>query len=309
MVVADALANRDLAEFAALAADAPPAGEEAIYGALLDALAAAFAALADPDCMRFVGPIVPGATMARGARVPGTSLELEPIAAAFCIGVAACWRGGADPVRENLGALLALLDFSSRRAHDLACPPPLIGALLTGLGRAARIQATLEQEAAYPVGADAARLAVRVASATVAARLLGGDVARTALAATHAWLDGVPPAGHPRARPIAARAAWAAGDATSRGLRCALLALATGTADGTEACVSADPASAAAVARIAAASPPPVDAGDALARFAASLGPLFGGRRSAAILKCVTDRDAFAATPINEFAALVVRNA
>ena len=303
------LANRDVAAFAALAPAAVPVCGASVLGALLDGLAAVFAALGDPDCARLVGPIVPGATLARGARIPGTSLELEPVAAAFGLGFAAGWRRGSDPVRENLGAIVALLDYLARRAHERGSTPPTIGVLLGSLDRAARIQCALEAEPGYPHADGTARLAVRVASAAIAAQLLGGGTTTIAAAATHAWMEGVPPR-HPRARPVAPSVAWAAADATSRGLRCALWALATvgaGNSGGADA--GGDRADPDSVARFVGATPSPVDPRDALAHFATSLEPLFGERRRAAILRCVSDRETFVAMPVHQFVALLVRNA
>ncbi|HVC01220.1 MAG TPA: MmgE/PrpD family protein [Steroidobacteraceae bacterium] len=298
-----ALANQDVAEFAARAPGGAPAADDGAYGALLDALARALAALADADCARLLGPIVPGATMARGARIPGTSHELDPVAAAFCIGAAACWTGPADPAGENFGALFAVLDYRSRRAHDRAEAPPRVAELLCAIDRARCIQSALEREADYPGAAAAAKLAVRVASAAVAANLLGGSIAQVATAATLAWLDGGPLPAHPRAPPIAARAGWAAADSTSRGLRLALLAIA---ADGGPAL--ATPARRSAPFAAGAAAPPP-DPRAALERFAASLDAHFGARRTATILRRVTDRPAFVAMPVHEFTALIVHNA
>ncbi len=302
------LANRDVAAFAALAPDAMPARIASVHDALLDGLAAAFVALGDPDCARLVGPIVPGATLARGARIPGTSLELEPVAAAFGIGIAAGWHPGSDPIRENLGALFALLDYLARRAHELGRSPPTIGVLLGSLDRAARIQSALEAEPGYPDADGAARLAVRVASAAIAAQLLGGGITTIAAAATQAWMDGVPPR-HPRARPAAPPIVRAGADASSRGLRSAFWALATvgaGNTGGPDA--DRERADADVVARFADAAPPPVDPRDGLARFAASLEDLFGARRRAAILRCVSDCETFVAMPVHEFVALLVRN-
>ena len=300
------LANRDIASYAALAPDAVPG--VALEGALLDALAAAFVALGDPQCARLVGPIVPGATLARGARVPGTSLELDPVAAAFGLGIAVGWHGGRTPVRENLGALFALLDYRARRADELGHPAPTIGVLLASLDRAARIQAALEAEPGYPEAAGTVRLAVRVASAAIAAQLLGGGIGAIAAAATYAWRDGVPPP-HPRAPPVAPRRALAGGEASSRGLRCALWALATAETEARgETDVAADRAATAARARFVAAAPPTVDPDAALARFATSLEPWFSERRRAAILSCVSERETFVAMPVHAFVAQLVRN-
>ena len=45
---------------------------------LMDTLACGFQALKYPACRKLLGPLVPGAVMPGGARIPGTSFELEP---------------------------------------------------------------------------------------------------------------------------------------------------------------------------------------------------------------------------------------
>ncbi len=294
-----ALVNWDIAECAVHDLGDAPQECDAAYGGLLDALGGSLAALADADCVRLLGPIVPGATMARGARLPGTSHELDPVAAAFCVGVAACWSGGRDPARENFGALWALMDYRSRRAHDGAEPPLRVDELLAALTRARRIQAALEAEPGYPSLAMAGKVAVRVASAAVATQLLGGDLAQIAAASTHAWLDGAPLPAHPRATPIATRTRWAAADATSRGVRLALMAVAT----------TGHPGASSGGRRLALPDVPPVGVSACIERFAAPRSSHVGARRGAMILARVTDRAALAAMPVHELSALLVHNA
>jgi len=58
---------------------------------LMDTLACGFLALKYPACTKLLGPVVPGAVMPGGARVPGLSYELDPVQAAFNIGTMVRW--------------------------------------------------------------------------------------------------------------------------------------------------------------------------------------------------------------------------
>ncbi|MGI9245404.1 MAG: MmgE/PrpD family protein, partial [Steroidobacteraceae bacterium] len=151
---------------------------------LLDAVARALQALRVPACTRLLGPIVPGATMARGARVPGTSYELDPVKAAFDIGTLMRWPDGQDappavmPAHpaDNLGALLGLTDYLSRRALAQAESPPTVRELLCAVIKANEIQGALALAAGDALdGAQLDRsVLVRIASAAVATTLIGG---------------------------------------------------------------------------------------------------------------------------------------
>ena len=51
-----------------------------------DALGCALEALDYPECKHLLGPVVPGVSIACGARVPWTQYELYPVSAAFNFG-------------------------------------------------------------------------------------------------------------------------------------------------------------------------------------------------------------------------------
>lgn len=199
---------------------------------LLESLASGFEALKERACARLVGPLVPGAMMPGGSRVPGTSLELDPVHAAFNIGTLMRWRDedGSTSAREwghpadCLGAILAVTDYLARRAIMKGRPPPRLSAVLSALIKAQEIQAlALPSFGLRNMGPP---LRVRIASAAVAAALLGGTREQLVSALSHAWIDGaaLPIHAHPSGR--GARNRWAAADAASRGVRLALLALA-----------------------------------------------------------------------------------
>jgi len=224
--------------------------EEALETArwcLLDTLACGILALAYPACTKLLGPVVPGTSIKRGARVPGTSYELDPVQAAFNIGAIVRWLDFNDTwlaaewghPSDNLGALLAVTDWigRNRAAGDplasfstplsaLASRPPLtVRDLLVAMVKAHEIQGVLALENSFNrVGLDHVLL-VRVASTTVVTALLGGTREQVINAITHAWLDGSALRTYRHAPNTGSRKSWAAGDATSRAVRLALIAL------------------------------------------------------------------------------------
>src|SRR5260221_1595684 len=127
--------------------DSPIAYETARY-CLMDSLACAVQALAFPACTRLLGPLVPGATLAGGARVPGLAWELEPVQAAFNIGAMVRWLDFNDTwlaaewghPSDNLGAILAVADYLARRRPPPAAPAPRVRDLLTAMIKAHEIQ-------------------------------------------------------------------------------------------------------------------------------------------------------------------------
>ena len=196
------------------------ARETAVH-CLMDALACAFQALAFPACTRLLGPVVPGATMAGGARVPGTSCELDPVKAAFDIGTMIRWLDFNDTwlaaewghPSDNLGAILAVADWLSRTAIAEGRAPLTVRDVTTAMIKAYEIQGVIALENSFNrFGLDHVLL-VRVASTAIATRMLGGTQEQVVNALSNAW----PNAG--------SRKGWAAGDATSRGVRLALMAL------------------------------------------------------------------------------------
>jgi 2-methylcitrate dehydratase len=223
----------DIAQYAATF-DAPSEiARETAYHCLVDSIACMLQALKFPACTRLLGPVVPGATMARGSRVPGTSYELDPAKAAFDIGTLVRWLDFNDTwlaaewghPSDNLGAILAVSDYLSRRAIAEATTPPTVRDLLLAMIKAHEIQGVLALENAFNrVGLDHVIL-VRVASTAVATALLGGSEEQVVNAVSNAWLDGGALRTYRHAPNTGSRKSWAAGDATSRGVRLALLAL------------------------------------------------------------------------------------
>ncbi len=200
----------------------------------MDTLACGFLALEYPACTRLLGPVVPGAVMPGGARVPGTSYELDPVQAAFNIGAMIRWLDFNDTwlaaewghPSDNLGAILAVADYLSRKARMEGAQPLTVRDVLTAMIKAHEIQGVLSLKNSFNrEGLDHVIL-VRVASAAVAAAMLGGTHEQIINAVSNAWLDGGALRTYRHAPNTGSRKSWAAGDATSRGVRLALLALA-----------------------------------------------------------------------------------
>ena len=213
--------------------DAPAAYATARY-CLLDALACAFMALRSPECTRLLGPVVPGAELRNGARVPGTAYELDPVAAAFNIGAMVRWLDFNDTwlaaewghPSDNLGAILAVADYQDRRGGPPGRSPMTVRDLLTAMIKAYEIQGVLSLENSFNrVGLDHVLL-VRIASAAVATHLLGGSREQVIDSVANAWIDGGALRTYRHAPNTGPRKSWAAGDATSRAVRLALLTLA-----------------------------------------------------------------------------------
>ncbi len=206
---------------------------ETAHYCLMDTLACGFQALDYPACTKLLGPVVPGATLSGGARVPGTSYELEPIAAAFNIGAMVRWLDFNDTwlaaewghPSDNLGGILAVADYLSRRNRAEGNAPLTIQDVLTAMIKAHEIQGVLALENSYNrVGLDHVLL-VRVASTAVVTRMLGGDREQVINAVSNAWIDGGALRTYRHAPNTGSRKSWAAGDATSRAVRLALIAM------------------------------------------------------------------------------------
>ena len=194
---------------------------------LMDTLGCGILALGFPACTKLLGPVVPDAELARGARVPGTRYELEPVAAAFNIGAMIRWLDFNDTwlaaewghPSDNLGAILAVADYLGRRGTRLT-----MADVLTAMIQAHEIQGVLALNHSFNrVGLDHVLL-VRIASTAVATRLLGGSREQIVNAVSNAWLDGGALRTYRHAPNTGSRKSWAAGDATSRGVRHALFA-------------------------------------------------------------------------------------
>ena len=206
---------------------------ETAHYCLMDTLACGFQALDYPACTKLLGPVVPGATLAGGARVPGTSYELEPVMAAFNIGAMNRWLDFNDTwlaaewghPSDNLGGILAVADYLSRQARANGQAPLTMRDVLDAMIRAHEVQGVLALENSYNrVGLDHVLL-VRVASTAVVTRMLGGDEETVRNALSHAWIDGGALRTYRHAPNTGSRKSWAAGDATSRAVRLALIAM------------------------------------------------------------------------------------
>src|SRR4030081_920475 len=200
---------------------------------LMDTLACGFQALKYPACKKLLGPVVPGAVMPGGARVPGTSFELDPVQAAFNIGTMIRWLDFNDtwlPAEwghpsDNLGGILAVAEYLARKAIMEGKTPPTVRDVLTGMIKAHEIQGVLALENSFNrVGLDHVLL-VRVASTAVVTALLGGSREQIINAVSNAWIDGGALRTYRHAPNTGSRKSWAAGDATSRAVRHALFAL------------------------------------------------------------------------------------
>lgn len=196
---------------------------------LMDSLGCGFLALAYPECRKMLGPVVPGASMHGGCRVPGTPLELDPVKAAFDIGTLVRWLDFNDTwlaaewghPSDNLGAILAVADYQNRvKGESLS-----VKDVMTAMIKAHEIQGILALDNSFNrVGLDHVLL-VRIASTAVASKMLGADYDQTVNAISHAWIDGGALRTYRHAPNTGSRKSWAAGDATSRAVRLALISL------------------------------------------------------------------------------------
>jgi 2-methylcitrate dehydratase len=199
---------------------------------LIDTLGCGLEALEYPACTKLLGPIVPGTLVPNGARVPGTSFQLDPVQAAFNIGAMIRWLDFNDTwlaaewghPSDNLGGILASADWLSREAIATRRPPLAMRAVLTAMIKAHEIQGCIALENSFnKVGLDHVVL-VKVASTAVVCQLLGLTSDQTMNALTLAWVDGQSLRTYRHAPNTGSRKSWAAGDATSRAVRLALMA-------------------------------------------------------------------------------------
>jgi 2-methylcitrate dehydratase len=199
---------------------------------LIDTLGCGLEALEYPACTKLLGPIVPGAVVPNGAKVPGTNYQLDPVQAAFNIGAMIRWLDFNDTwlaaewghPSDNLGGILAVADWLSRVAVAAGKPPLRMKSVLTAMIKAHEIQGCLALENSFnKVGLDHVVL-VKVASTAVVAGLLGLTREQSLAAVSLAWVDGQSLRTYRHAPNTGSRKSWAAGDATSRAVRLALMA-------------------------------------------------------------------------------------
>lgn len=210
--------------------------EEALQTArycLMDTLGCGMEALLYPACTKLLGPIVPNMQIQNGARVPGTNFVLDPVQAAFNLGAMVRWLDFNDTwlaaewghPSDNLGGILMAADWFSRNAEMRGREPLLMGDVLTAMIKAHEIQGILALENSFNrMGLDHVIL-VKIASTAVVSGLLGATREQLINALSNAWVDGQALRTYRHAPNTGSRKSWAAGDATSRAVWLALIAL------------------------------------------------------------------------------------
>lgn len=228
--------DKELTEIADYVANYKINSQEAYNTArlcLMDTLGCGMLALRYPECTKLLGPVVPGTTVPNGAKVPGTQFALDPVQAAFNIGTMIRWLDFNDTwlaaewghPSDNLGGILAIADYLSRKNVAENKAPILMRDVLTAMIKAHEIQGVLALENSFNrVGLDHVVL-VKVASAAVVTQLLGGSKEDIAVALSQAFVDGQSLRTYRHAPNAGSRKSWAAGDATSRAVRLALFTM------------------------------------------------------------------------------------
>lgn len=205
---------------------------ETAWNCLLDTLGCGLEALEYPACTKLLGPLVPGTVAKNGVRVPGTQYELDPVQGAFNIGAMIRWLDFNDTwlaaewghPSDNLGGILATADWLSRNAVAEGRRPLVIREVLTAMIKAHEIQGCIALENSFnKVGLDHVVL-VKVASTAVVATMLGLTREQILNAVSLAWVDGQALRTYRHSPNTGSRKSWAAGDATSRAVRLALMA-------------------------------------------------------------------------------------
>jgi 2-methylcitrate dehydratase len=198
---------------------------------LIDTLGCGLEALDYPACTKLLGPVVPGTIVPHGARVPGTPFQLDPVQAAFNIGAMIRWLDFNDTwlaaewghPSDNLGGILATADWLSRTAVASGQKPLSMLQVLTAMIKAHEIQGCIALENSFnKVGLDHVVL-VKVASVAVVSQLLGMSLDQTIAAISLAWVDGQSLRTYRHVPNTGSRKSWAAGDATGRAVRLALM--------------------------------------------------------------------------------------
>lgn len=206
---------------------------ETAKNVLIDTLGCGLLALRYPDCTKHLGPIVPGTHVPNGSRVPGTQFELDPVQAAFNIGTIIRWLDFNDTwlakewghPSDNLGGILAVADYISRKNVSEGKEPLTMEDVLIAMVKAHEIQGVLALENSLNrVGLDHV-LFVKVATTAIVTGMLGGTKQEVINAVSNAWIDNSGLRTYRQFPNAGSRKSWAAGDATSRGVRLALMAV------------------------------------------------------------------------------------
>jgi 2-methylcitrate dehydratase len=206
---------------------------ETAHYCLIDSLGCGFEALGLPACTKLLGPLVPGTSVQHGARVPGTSFVLDPVHAAFNIGALIRWVDyndafyGATVIHpsDTFSGILATADWLSRTRVANGKAPLLMREVLEAAVKAYEIMGCLALENGYTSAGLDHTILVKVAVTAVVTKMVGGTREEIMNAVSNAWLDGHPLAAFRRKPNTGSRKSWAAGDAASRSVRLALMAV------------------------------------------------------------------------------------
>jgi 2-methylcitrate dehydratase len=205
-----------------------PVAYETAWNCFMDTLGCGLEALEYEACTKLLGPVVPGLTVANGVKVPGTNHVLDPVQGAFNIGAMIRWLDFNDTwlaaewghPSDNLGAILATADWLSRTTDKKFT----VKDVLTAMIKAHEIQGCIALENSFnKVGLDHVVL-VKVASTAVVAQMMGLTRDQALAAVSLAWVDGQSLRTYRHFPNAGSRKSWAAGDATSRAVRLALIA-------------------------------------------------------------------------------------
>ena len=218
----------DIVEYALNYEIKSPVAYETAWNCFMDTLGCGLEALEYEACTKLLGPVVPGVTVANGVKVPGTKHVLDPVQGAFNIGAMVRWLDFNDTwlaaewghPSDNLGAILATADWLSRTTDKKFT----VKDVLTAMIKAHEIQGCIALENSFnKVGLDHVVL-VKVASTAVVAQMMGLTRDQALAAVSLAWVDGQSLRTYRHFPNAGSRKSWAAGDATSRAVRLALIA-------------------------------------------------------------------------------------
>jgi 2-methylcitrate dehydratase len=205
-----------------------PVAYETAWNSFMDTIGCGLESLEYESCTKLLGPVVPGLTVANGVKVPGTKHVLDPVQGAFNIGAMIRWLDFNDTwlaaewghPSDNLGAILATADWLSRTTDKKFT----IKDVLTAMIKAHEIQGCIALENSFnKVGLDHVIL-VKVASTAVVSQMMGLTRDQALAAVSLAWIDGQSLRTYRHFPNAGSRKSWAAGDATSRAVRLALIA-------------------------------------------------------------------------------------
>lgn len=224
---------QDIADYVQNGTINSPLALKTAQSCLIDTLGCGILALSFPECTKHLGPIVKGTIVPNGARVPGTNLVLDPVKAAWDIGCIIRWLDFNDTwlaaewghPSDNLGGILAVADFISNQNIAQGKAPLRMQDVLEAMVKAHEIQGCIALENSFNrVGLDHVVL-VKVASTAVVANMLGANREQLLAAISQAWVDGQSLRTYRHAPNAGSRKSWAAGDATSRAVRLAMIAI------------------------------------------------------------------------------------